>query len=200
MNLADHLSLGQRVGYRPPPLTVRNTENGEFANKVVAVIQRRESRKTPQPALVTAINANSSYAVNMIAGPVVVLHTDPFEPKGARSTSTEALDRARSFLTQGQLTEARQFLEDAVRDFPADESLRALAKIVSRNKATPLPIKFPRRDQDFRWLKANREQYKGKWVALLGGDLLAVGGSMKEVLSAIRAQQIQGAPLVHKVE
>jgi hypothetical protein len=66
--------------------------------------------------------------------------------------------------------------------------------------STPLRTRFPRRDQEFRWLKANREQYKGKWVALFGANLIATGDSMKEVLDAVKAQQIVGTPLVHKVE
>jgi antitoxin (DNA-binding transcriptional repressor) of toxin-antitoxin stability system len=55
------------------------------------------------------------------------------------------------------------------------------------------------RDQtEFRWLALNRERYAGRWVALDGDSLLAVGDSAREVYTAIA--NYHRTPLVTRVE
>lgn len=51
---------------------------------------------------------------------------------------------------------------------------------------------------EFRWLAENRERYSGRWVALNGNELLAVGVSAREVYAAIANHE--GTPLVTRVE
>jgi hypothetical protein len=51
---------------------------------------------------------------------------------------------------------------------------------------------------EFRWLALNREGYAGRWVALDGDQLLAVGDSAREVYAAIANQR--RTPLVTRVE
>ena|ERR1017187_5586022 len=48
------------------------------------------------------------------------------------------------------------------------------------------------------WLETHREQYAGRWVALEGDALLAVGDSAREVYAAIARHE--GTPLVTRVE
>jgi hypothetical protein len=51
---------------------------------------------------------------------------------------------------------------------------------------------------EFTWLAENRERYKGRWIALEGNRLLAVGASAREVYAAIANHM--GTPLVTRVE
>jgi hypothetical protein len=51
---------------------------------------------------------------------------------------------------------------------------------------------------EFRWLALNRQQYAGRWVALDGNRLLAVGDSAREVYAAIASDEV--TPLVTRVE
>jgi len=51
---------------------------------------------------------------------------------------------------------------------------------------------------EFRWLALNRERYAGRWVALYGDQLLAVGDSAQEVYAAITNRR--QTPLVTRVE
>jgi hypothetical protein len=55
-----------------------------------------------------------------------------------------------------------------------------------------------RERSEFRWLALNRQQYAGRWVALDGGALLAVGDSAREVYAAIASHE--GTPLVTRVD
>jgi antitoxin (DNA-binding transcriptional repressor) of toxin-antitoxin stability system len=51
---------------------------------------------------------------------------------------------------------------------------------------------------ELRWLALNRERYAGRWVALDGDTLLAVGGSAQEVYAAVANHG--RTPLVTRVE
>jgi antitoxin (DNA-binding transcriptional repressor) of toxin-antitoxin stability system len=51
---------------------------------------------------------------------------------------------------------------------------------------------------EFKWLALNRRRYAGRWVALDGDRLLAVGDSAREVYAAIANQR--QTPLVTRVE
>lgn len=55
-----------------------------------------------------------------------------------------------------------------------------------------------RERSEFRWLALNRRQYAGRWVALDGDALLAVGESAREVYANIAGYA--GTPLVTRVE
>jgi hypothetical protein len=67
------------------------------------------------------------------------------------------------------------------------------AKII----ATDLPV--PDRSLEYQWLAANRDEYDGKYVALDGDTLVAVGDGYKEV--AVKARQLGvNTPLIVFVE
>ena len=51
---------------------------------------------------------------------------------------------------------------------------------------------------EFRWLAENRDRYAGRWVALDGDRLLAVGDSARDVYAAVA--NYPGTPLVTRVE
>ena len=53
-------------------------------------------------------------------------------------------------------------------------------------------------EQEMRWLAENRDRLRGKWIALQGNDLLAVGVTAKEVFSKIADQN--PPPLVIRVD
>jgi len=55
-----------------------------------------------------------------------------------------------------------------------------------------------RERSEFKWLALNRQLYVGRWVALDGNRLLAVGDSAREVYAAIASHG--GTPLVTRVE
>lgn len=55
-----------------------------------------------------------------------------------------------------------------------------------------------RQMSELKWLETHHEQYAGRWVALEGNALLAVGDSAREVYAAITRHE--GAPLVTRIE
>ena len=61
----------------------------------------------------------------------------------------------------------------------------------------PAAIKQLDRTRDFEWLKTNRQNYVGQWVALFGGELLVSGNEAKTVLQEARAKGVERPLLVH---
>ena len=75
--------------------------------------------------------------------------------------------------------------------------IRALARAAEARNAAAAEAEVTRRE--FRWLAENQHAYAGRWVALQGDNLLAVGDSAREVYAAI-ADHRGRIPLVAKVE
>lgn len=54
--------------------------------------------------------------------------------------------------------------------------------------------------QETAWIAAHREEYAGKWVALLGDQLIASGDTSEDVFARARAAATQYPPLVTRIE
>ncbi|HEX4949058.1 MAG TPA: DUF5678 domain-containing protein [Blastocatellia bacterium] len=65
------------------------------------------------------------------------------------------------------------------------------AKII----ATDLPVRD--RSREYAWLEQHSDEYDGKYVALDGDKLLAVGDGAKEVATKARELGVQGALIVY---
>ena len=92
------------------------------------------------------------------------------------------------------------------------DRVRGGAEVVIEHDARPIAVLRPaasaapggagnggeRARLEFQWLALNRQRYAGRWVALDGDRLLAVGDSAREVYAAIASHQ--GVPLVTRVE
>lgn len=119
------------------------------------------------------------------------------KPRQTGSLSNYPYARAiRLLLEQGRILDAQKLFEFA-KDLIQDPKLhKALA---------PPQIKTSsKRDVDrsaeFRWLDLNGARFRGKWVALLGEELVASAETLRELLVQIKAVPQEGKPLVHHVD
>lgn len=92
------------------------------------------------------------------------------------------------------------------------DRVRAGAEVVIEHDARPIAVLRPaasaapegarngaERDRlELQWLALNRQRYSGRWVALDGDALLAVGNSAREVYAAVASHE--GVPLVMRLE
>ena len=54
------------------------------------------------------------------------------------------------------------------------------------------------RSEEFEWIVANRDAYRGRWVAVQGNRLVADAPSFPEIQS--RIQKLKSPPLVHRID
>lgn len=69
----------------------------------------------------------------------------------------------------------------AARAGNAQEALAQIRSLQSKRE------KRRREEEEIKWISVNRARFAGRWVALLGADLIAVGDSAKEVAQAAAA-------------
>jgi hypothetical protein len=108
-----------------------------------------------------------------------------------------ALLCAKRLLEQGQAGSACEILQKALQQYPTDERLLNLYQAISPGKVVRRDVRYSNRALEIAWIKANHSRYRGKWVALLGEHVLAVGDSLKAVLRLVQEQQPEDTPFIH---
>lgn len=112
----------------------------------------------------------------------------------SREDQPDIEQQIRSLLAEGQIWEAQQLLKSAGNDAPVDSKLRELLAPLRIRKSA---IKDFDRSAEFHWLKTNWEEYQGKWVALLGEDLLASSDTLEELRAHLAELNPKRRPLIH---
>jgi hypothetical protein len=81
--------------------------------------------------------------------------------------------------------------------YPKDTKLQDLYRTVSPGRAVPREVTYRDRKSEMAWIKVNRSQYRGKWVALLGEQVISIEDDLKSVLRVVRTQRLAEPPLIH---
>jgi|SRR6185436_4011978 len=102
--------------------------------------------------------------------------------------------KIRSLLAEGQIWEAQELLKSVGEDVPVDPKLR---EVLSPPRVRESDLKDFDRSAEFHWLKTNWEAYRGKWVALLGEELLASSDTLEELRARLAELNPKRRPLVH---
>lgn len=55
------------------------------------------------------------------------------------------------------------------------------------------------RQRDFGWIRDHAQEYRGQWVALDNGQLLATAASLRELLDQVKKLQLPRSPLLHQL-
>ncbi len=107
--------------------------------------------------------------------------------------------RIRALIEEDKVGAARRLLAQALRESATDPELATLRKVLAPAHAKPNSVQDPDRSAELRWLQEHGESYKGRWVALLGADLLAHAETLDELLSRLRERAPQASAFLHYV-
>ncbi len=106
----------------------------------------------------------------------------------------------RSLLDEQEFLAARHAAARAVERFSGHPWLELANRVLNPTRIVRRPADDgPQRRKEFDWLRRNSERYRGKWIALVGDELIASGSACEEVLRAVRARNLAVRPLVHHV-
>lgn len=98
----------------------------------------------------------------------------------------EVVEGARLALGVGAHLLARDLVLANAPRFPDHPELQKMAHILAPPRVTVSPTPpDPSRKGNMTWLKNHWEAYRGKWVALRSGELLAVADSMNALLEQV---------------
>jgi len=103
----------------------------------------------------------------------------------------------RQLLGEGQLQEARKLIVDALRIHPTHAELLKLQQVVAPGRVIHQPGRYPNRTAELDWIARHRSQYQGKWVALVGQEVVALEDDAKALLNKLQQQHLTETPLVH---
>jgi len=110
------------------------------------------------------------------------------------------LEEIRRIMNSGTLRGAREVAEQGLALFPDHLELQRLHHVlrpfevrVSSYWKTPDPL------PSYEWLKKNARAYRGKWVGLDRGELVAAADTLDEVLQALEGRDPRGT-LVHFID
>ncbi len=104
-------------------------------------------------------------------------------------------------LSEERFQEARRIALQAAARFPKHPRLRTARRIFNnRKKATRRPGNEPSRKEEFAWLSHPPESARGKWVALLGSELIGAAESLEDLMSLVRAKELPNPALVHFID
>ncbi len=113
-----------------------------------------------------------------------------------RKPRPSAEDEVRALLAEGRITEARRYLETAGDLIPAGSTLR---EIFAPPRVARIDARDSDRTREYRWLKENAKHFRGRWVAVLGDQLVSSAGSLKELLATLSGIETPVEPLIHRI-
>ncbi len=109
------------------------------------------------------------------------------------------LEEIRRIINSGTLRGAREVAEQGLALFPDHPELQHLRYALRPFEARSIPgPNYWDPTPSYEWLKANAHAYRGKWVGLHNGELVAAADTLEEVLQAFGDRDPRGS-LVHHI-
>lgn len=109
-------------------------------------------------------------------------------------------ERIRELVEADRVRAARDLLAEAGERGDHGEDLSDWQRVLAPAKTLRIGGELNvDRTPDFRWLDENEEAYRGQWVALLHGELLAHAETLDEVLAALERTSRGERALLHRI-
>ncbi len=102
----------------------------------------------------------------------------------------------RSLIETDQINRARRLTREAAERFPGNDKIRLAKRILADAKATPNRYAQPTATAEIEWLANPPEEARGKWVALIGSDLVGTADSADELRRSLRGRSFEHYPVV----
>jgi len=100
-------------------------------------------------------------------------------------------------LEEGHIGAARRLTAEAGRRFPDHDRIRLAKRVLNDGVATPDPYVQPTAAAESEWLDHPPEEARGKWVALIGGELVGMADTVDELMESLASKDLKLIPLVH---
>lgn len=131
----------------------------------------------------------------------IVMPSLPASRLPADADPDSMADRILTLLTDERFDAARQLAAAAVSRFPQHPRLQGLQGIFdNRGKAVPRLGNEPGRKEEFQWLRNPPESARGKWVALVGSEMVGAADTLEKLIENLESKKLTRRPLVHQVD
>ena len=117
-----------------------------------------------------------------------------------RAKPVVLLKRARDLLSERRVREARDILQHAVASYPEDEQMAGLLRAISASPTRRKRSTKGSRKQEMDWLLEHGRDYRGRWVAIGGDQLVASASTLGELLVHVKRSKYEyDTPLIQKI-
>lgn len=105
----------------------------------------------------------------------------------SQMTADECREAVRLALAVGAHLRARELAALGSERFPRSLDLERMSRVLAPPRVTLAPTRDPEAVQKNRqWLETHAAPYRGNWVALRGGELVASGETLEELTTSVR--------------
>jgi hypothetical protein len=94
-------------------------------------------------------------------------------PGSGSSLNATYAERVRELILEERVADARRVLREGLEANPHDLHLNRLDRLLALPKTAQIAKRDVDRTEEFRWLARHREEYRDRWVAVQGKDLVA---------------------------
>jgi Family of unknown function (DUF5678) len=123
---------------------------------------------------------------------------DPPAPDPEERTPESFIEEIQGILSSGTLRGAREVAEQGLAFFPGHPELERLHHALRPFEVRINPhFRISDPSASYEWIKRHSGEYRGEWVALAKGELVAVGESLEEILEAVRDREATDILLHH---
>ncbi len=97
---------------------------------------------------------------------------------------------------------ARSLAAEALKRFPDHDRVRWAWNIFEQRGRARVGKGGPEpgREEEFEWLRNPPQWARGKWVALVGSEVVASADTLAEVAASLRGQHFPRRPLAHRID
>ena len=106
----------------------------------------------------------------------------------------------RELIETEQISTARHMLDAAPAYVLGDPLVARLRSVLAPPVVKRLQKRDVDRSQEYEWLRAHGREYRGRWVALSGGNLVASALTLQELQQQLRSTHVLHPPLLHRVD
>ena len=104
-----------------------------------------------------------------------------------------------SLMESEQVTLARKALDALPVGRLGDPMIVRLRKMLAVPVTKPSQKRDIDRTLDYQWIRDHAQDYRGQWVALNKGELLAAAASLRELLDRVKPLRSEHRPLLHQM-
>lgn len=116
------------------------------------------------------------------------------------SDSVDSLaSQIRSLIAEERISSARLLADGAVRRHPDSEELKKLQEVLYPGEVTRRHLPDSSHRSNMEWLTQHQDEHRGKWVALLDGQLIAANTDLGVLMAALRPLASDRRPLIHHI-
>lgn len=103
-----------------------------------------------------------------------------------RARAARYLGEVRELVEREQVTEARKLLDAAPPDLLDEPSLLRWRSLLAPPRVTTAQRRDTDRRREYAWLRTHGSEYRGQWVALDDGRLVAAASSLQELRERLK--------------